>query len=667
MEVSAETVRSSTVAQRPSLTPASTRLLQRKCACGGTAPNGECDSCKQEGVLQRQAKDSSGPAAGAVVEHGFGHDFSRVPVNPPTAGAIPTRLTVNEPGDEYEQEADRIADQVLASPAHRAVSGAPPHIQRFSGQSKGQMDAVPTSVNQALASPGRPLAATVRQDMERRFGYDFSRVRVHTDAKAADSARALNARAYTVGHDIVFAAGQYDSRVDEGRKLIAHELTHTIQQSVSASAAPRNGMALQRQGVPGSKPAKAEESVGESLFTIFIADEKKKTDKAFARRQAEEDAARIRKSGTLSRDDRQLVDAKLRFFEGDAWQTYSRAIKPALVEVTQEEIQMPGEDFSAAAAGGPAKSPQPGDLTEQFNKIRAFPTYIDNNIVEVNYYTAELARIHYKDGSTYDLGLVPKWMKPPVVEVDYHTPAEQIRKVEDIATGSLGFMIEAEMATAARTMPYKDLLKTFTHPIDLYVESGTGRVIPSRINMLTAPTLCGVLRDSERRFEEQVDFAVKLALGGIEAIGAYAGQGGIPKAPGGSIASVGSRVASRALSPTARTLAREMDALLAKGGTKTLTVEGVELADVAVSWKGSVLAVRRFMSRLPEALRGKGTGTRVTAAFEDAAVEIGRLNGAKIVTIDVGIIINPGWRELLEARGYVHILEDGAWVKTIKL
>ena len=665
MEVSAETVRSSTVAQRPSLTPASSRLLQRKCACGGTGASGECDSCRQEGVLQRQAKDSRGPAAGAVIEHGFGHDFSRIPIHPPTAGAIQTRLTVNEPGDVYEQEADRISGEVLASPAHPAVSGAPPHIQRFSGQSNGQMDAVPTSVNQALASPGRPLEPELRQDMEQRFGHDFSRVRVHTDGKAADSADAVSARAYTVGHDIVFAAGQYDSGANEGRKLIAHELTHTIQQSVSASAAPRNGMALQRQGVPGSKPDKAGESGGESLFTIFIADEKKRTDKAFARRQAEEDAARIRKSGTLSNDDRQLVNAKLRFFEGDAWQTYSRAIRPALVEVTREEIQMPGEDTAAGGAAKPAQ--QPGDLTEHFNKIRAFPTYIDNNIVEVNYFTAELARIHYKDGSTYDLGLVPKWMKAPVVEVDYHTPAEQIRKVEDAATGSFGFMIEGEIATAARTMPYKDLLKTFTHPIDFYVEAGTGRVIPSRINMLTAPTLCGVLRDSERRFEEQVDFAVKLALGGIEAIGAYAGQGGIPKAPGGSIASVGSRVASRALSPTARTLAREMDALLAKGGTKTLSVEGVELADVAVSWKGSVLAVRRFMSKLPEALRGRGTGTRVTAAFEDAAVEIGRLNGAKTVTIDVGIIINPGWRELLEARGYVHILEDGAWVKTIKL
>ena len=73
------------------------------------------------------------------------------------------------------------------------------------------------------------------------------------------------------------------------------------------------------------------------------------------------------------------------------------------------------------------------------------------------------------------------------------------------------------------------------------------------------------------------------------------------------------------------------------------------------------------MSKLPEALRGKGTGLRVMADFEKAAVEVARLNGAKSVTINVGIIINAGWKKLLEARGYVHVLEEGAWIKTINL
>ena len=85
-----------------------------------------------------------------------------------------TKLQISEPGDIYEQEADRVADQVMSTPAHSAVSGASPRIQRFSRQSTGQADAAPASVDQALASPGRPLEPALRQDMEQRFGHDFS-------------------------------------------------------------------------------------------------------------------------------------------------------------------------------------------------------------------------------------------------------------------------------------------------------------------------------------------------------------------------------------------------------------------------------------------------------------------------------------------------------------
>ena len=151
---------------------------------------------------------------------------------------LQTKLKVNEPGDIYEQEADRIADEVMATPAHHAVSGAPPRIQRFSGQSTGQMDAAPASVDHALASPGRPLEPALRQDMEQRFGYDFSRVRVHSGAAAEQSAQDVNAHAYTVGHNIVFGAGRFAPGTQEGRRLIAHELAHVIQQTPPSPQPP---------------------------------------------------------------------------------------------------------------------------------------------------------------------------------------------------------------------------------------------------------------------------------------------------------------------------------------------------------------------------------------------------------------------------------------------
>lgn len=93
-----------------------------------------------------------------------------------------------------------------------------------------QPSGIPPIVNSALSSPGRPLDTSTRSSMESRFGQDFSSVRIHDDAVAAESARAVNARAYTIGQDIAFASGQYEPHSHEGSHLLAHELAHTVQQ-----------------------------------------------------------------------------------------------------------------------------------------------------------------------------------------------------------------------------------------------------------------------------------------------------------------------------------------------------------------------------------------------------------------------------------------------------
>ncbi len=95
---------------------------------------------------------------------------------------------------------------------------------------------VPPIVHEVLCSRGQPLDSATCAFMESRFGHDFSHVRVHTDAKAAESAHAVNALAYTVGGDIVLAAGQYAPGSVEGRHLLAHELTHVVQQGLAAHA-----------------------------------------------------------------------------------------------------------------------------------------------------------------------------------------------------------------------------------------------------------------------------------------------------------------------------------------------------------------------------------------------------------------------------------------------
>src|ERR1044071_2782632 len=94
----------------------------------------------------------------------------------------------------------------------------------------------PPIVHEVLRSLGQPLDPATRAFMEPRFGHDFSRVRVHTDKRAAESARAVDALAYTVGRDVVFSEGHYTPHLRQGSKLLAYELAHVIQQERGGSS-----------------------------------------------------------------------------------------------------------------------------------------------------------------------------------------------------------------------------------------------------------------------------------------------------------------------------------------------------------------------------------------------------------------------------------------------
>ncbi len=186
----------------------------------------------------------------------FTRDFSQIQVSRTTQTMVQAKTTVSQPGDRYEREADRVAETVVKMPTPSAsvteqidltgprISAARPnHVHR---QSEATEDLL-----QAKASPGRPpdvtpqiqhdirasqgsgqpLPHAVRDFFEPRFGQDFSQVRVHTDARSAASAQQLNAQAFTQGQNIFFAPGRYQPNTQGGQQLLAHELTHTVQQS----------------------------------------------------------------------------------------------------------------------------------------------------------------------------------------------------------------------------------------------------------------------------------------------------------------------------------------------------------------------------------------------------------------------------------------------------
>ncbi len=194
-------------------------------------------------------------------------------------GVLQRKLTINRPGDIYEQEADRVADSVMRMPdpaaASQRVTSVGPAVglqrcscgqsssggqceeckskvmalQRISnGSASGAGATAPAIVHDVLRSPGQRLDAATRSFMEPRFGHSFGSVRVHTDDRAAESARAVNALAYTVGRDLVFGAGQYAPQTQAGSRLLAHELTHVLQ-----SRGPSTPSMVQRTCSPPQK------------------------------------------------------------------------------------------------------------------------------------------------------------------------------------------------------------------------------------------------------------------------------------------------------------------------------------------------------------------------------------------------------------------------------
>ena len=146
-----------------------------------------------------------------------------------------SRDAISRPGDTLEREAERVADQVMRmrQPAAPVATARASVLQRSAaGAAVGET--VPPIVHDVLRSPGQPLDRATRAFMEPRFGQDFGGVRIHTGAKAHEAASSIDARAFTSNGSIAFGAGEYAPQTQSGRRLLAHELTHVVQQRPGA-------------------------------------------------------------------------------------------------------------------------------------------------------------------------------------------------------------------------------------------------------------------------------------------------------------------------------------------------------------------------------------------------------------------------------------------------
>ena len=270
-------------------------ILQRKCACGQhTGGSGECAECRERKKRQQDNTNAmvlGEPAAGSPMDHHafrksrFGHDFSLVPLG------LHNKLTVSRPDDPFEREADRVAERVVSAidtkpesfPVASTVAGT--FLQRQESEGDGdigdgdEMEDELAETDESILTgdetgrpklepgivgggqtvsvllprgPGRSLDEGTRGFMERRIGHDFSRVRIHNDAEASASAQRLDAEAYTIGTEIYFNQGHYNPESHAGKRLLAHELVHVVQQT-GHSQATADGF-IQRKGRAGRRP-----------------------------------------------------------------------------------------------------------------------------------------------------------------------------------------------------------------------------------------------------------------------------------------------------------------------------------------------------------------------------------------------------------------------------
>lgn len=236
----------------------------------------------------QQAKRLGPPASEAASAVSW--DFSAIPIFPsdragqtaapalrrgePGFGFLQPKLAIGSVDDPLEHEADRIAEHVMRMPAPEiAPAFAPLPISRKcaaceaqeerlrkkpTGVSKTALSEAPASVYEALRAPGQPLDQATRAFFEPRFGRDFSAVRIHADDHAKSAANTIQAHAYTLGRDIAFANGQYAPGTPHGRRLLAHELTHVVQQTgPSPAPLPQTSATevIRRADAPDPAPA----------------------------------------------------------------------------------------------------------------------------------------------------------------------------------------------------------------------------------------------------------------------------------------------------------------------------------------------------------------------------------------------------------------------------
>ncbi len=588
----------------------------------------------------------------------FGHNFSNISIHsgsrPPFV--LQPKLQLNQADDPYEREADQVSSEVMQSQKspETSLAQSPLAVQgRVMGNEAGLQEA-PLLVDEALHSSGHPLDHGTREFFENRFGYQFGDVRVHSDARAAESAQAIDAMAYTVGRDVVFGAGRYAPSAQSGKQLLAHELTHVVQQSGAAGKPPAQPKLVQR-----------------SLETYLKAMNQKPRDWYIAAKHLNgESKSMIQQMLKNLGDPKLIAELHKAAVEGPGVGPCSNVAM--LTEPDYLKVN-PGEkpfDRSTCAPAPEAKKDEPqaqkqtggaggavDPLKRPYTEIMADDKYIDNNITKMEFYAAEEAHIFYSDGSKLELGLVPELIKDPIEGVDYRTARTSHIGVTNPEPGTYKYIPKGteKRSQVTSKMEGNKVMESLTRTVTFKVEEKSKRIVPTQINTRTAPTLCQMLMQSEEEYGKLMDETSK---GGVKIFKSFKTVLEIYSLlPGGTAAKAATAKAASASEGLLAKLARRLVEVFAKGGAaEEVIVGGVSFGKVVVEKKGASLAVEyTFIENIG---RVAGQGRMMQVTLEQAAVQVAKDAGLQEAQVIVHTVVNDKWMAYLESLGYAKTVID---------
>ena len=578
---------------------------------------------------------------------------------------------------------------------------APPAKERLQRKAIGLAPGrAPSIVGDVLRSPGKALDPPTRERMESRLGHDFSTVRIHSDPRAAESAGAVNAAAYTVGAHVAFGEGRYRPESAEGRDLLAHELVHVVQQGARAhpdhaqlevgdvadhaereaeavarrTPTGRNATAFEPRRGSASSPRLARQPVAQKFWTLDeeILD--------LLNKRPTGDPGKVstwtgQLQGVLQRvpaDKAQKLHRRLSSTgpKADALGTAFTAAVGAPGNATRTKLLLILErQFAAAPASPPtledyaksAAGSTPSAAFTALNAARAKPEYIDNGIERLRSDGAT-AEIFYKDGATLTLGLDPDTIQAPFVGIDYKSTGSTARAALEPTTEGTFRFAPMPQPEAATKMPYGKLMEGLekrARDVKFVIEPKSKRLVPIEVNSSTAPLLCATLRKAD---EENEELAQATSAGGVKVFKMFglvleiasfmtpakmARTGQLAK--GGGAVAMG-RVASM-MSKMRAILAKTLGESASKGTViNEVVAEGVSFGAMKATVKDTALTVR--YSFIVNVGKTPNAGKVAQWALEQAAKDVAKAQGAKSARVIVDHITNPAWKSYLESQGY---------------